>query len=95
MLDHILAVVFAVGFPLINAPIYARRRPLLRANDSATRQREYKETILWLGARGSGREKGTAVDRPFPDANRSCTAAQSSLLAIRPRRRGYFVGACA
>lgn len=52
MLDHLLAVVFAVGFPVVTAPVYARRRASLRANDSAVRRREYVETIVWLSCMG-------------------------------------------
>lgn len=51
-LDHALAIAFAIGFPMVSTPIYARRRPRLRAGDSATRRREYRETILWLGGMG-------------------------------------------
>ena len=52
MLDHALALTFAIGFPLVATPLYARRRPLLRSGDSTTRRREYRETILWLVSMG-------------------------------------------
>ncbi len=52
MIDLGLALVFAVGFPLWSIPRYARRRPRLLAGDTAVRQREYRETILWLGGMG-------------------------------------------
>lgn len=47
-----LATVFAVGFPALTAPVYARRRPLLRAGDRETKRREYGETVLWLAGMG-------------------------------------------
>ena len=52
VLDHALAVVFAIGFPLVNTPLYARRQPALRAGDAAVRRREYLETIVWLASMG-------------------------------------------
>ncbi len=52
LLDHVLAAVFAIGFPLVATPLYARRRPALRAGDTDTRRPEYGETILWLGGMG-------------------------------------------
>ncbi|MGI9628747.1 MAG: CPBP family intramembrane glutamic endopeptidase [Longimicrobiales bacterium] len=53
MLDHILVVAFAIGFPLISGPVYARRRPALLAGDERIRRREYVETILWLSSMGA------------------------------------------
>lgn len=52
MIDHALAITFAIGFPLVSAPLYARRRALLRAGDSKTRLREYWETVLWFTSMG-------------------------------------------
>ena len=52
MSDFVLAFVFAVGFPTLTAPVYARRRPLLRAGDWETKRREYVETVLWLAGMG-------------------------------------------
>ena len=52
MLDLALALVFAVGFPLITWPQYARRRPALKAGDWEVKRREYAETIAWLTAMG-------------------------------------------
>ena len=41
MIDTVLAVAFAIGFPLVTAPIYARRRPALQAGDWSVKRREY------------------------------------------------------
>lgn len=52
LLDHLLALTFAVGFPAVAIPLYARRRPSLEAGDSRARIREYLETIAWLAGMG-------------------------------------------
>ena len=52
LFDHVLAVAFSIGFPLVTGPIYARRRAALRAGDPVVRRREYLETITWLLAMG-------------------------------------------
>lgn len=51
-LDHLLAVFFGIGFPLVCIPLYARRRPALEAGDARTKRREYVESIAWLAGMG-------------------------------------------
>lgn len=53
MIDHVLAVFFAVGFPAVAIPLYARRRSHLEAGDTQVRVREYWETIAWLAGMGA------------------------------------------
>lgn len=53
MLDLLLALGFGIGFPALTAPVYARRRPLLRAGHWETKRREYIETVLWLAGMGA------------------------------------------
>lgn len=52
LLDHILAVFFAIGFPVIATPAYIRRKPALLRDAPGVRSREYVETIAWLAAMG-------------------------------------------
>ena len=37
---------FALGFPLLNTPVYLRRKPALLAGDSRVRLREYREVQI-------------------------------------------------
>lgn len=52
MIDTAIALTFAIGFPLVTWPIYARRRPALQAGDWDVKRREYAETIAWLTSMG-------------------------------------------
>jgi len=52
MVDHILFVGFAIGFPVLTGPVYLRRRTAMLAGDPSVRTREYVETIAWLSAMG-------------------------------------------
>lgn len=52
MLDHLVVVAFALGFPLVSTPLYLARRPALEGGDRSVRRREYVETIAWLSAMG-------------------------------------------
>lgn len=52
MIETIIALFFAIGFPLVTWPVYMRRRPALQSGDWAVKRREYAETILWLSAMG-------------------------------------------
>ena len=51
-MEHVIAVLFGVGFPALTAPKYALRREAILAGDGALRRREYRETIAWLCAMG-------------------------------------------
>lgn len=51
-LDHLLAVVFGVGFPIVAYVQYERRRPALEADAPGVRLREYRDTIGWLAGMG-------------------------------------------
>ncbi|MBT8405518.1 MAG: CPBP family intramembrane metalloprotease [Gemmatimonadetes bacterium] len=51
-LDHLLALTFAVVFPVVATPVYRRRRPALLAGDLRVRRREFVETLVWLAAMG-------------------------------------------
>ena len=52
MLDHIVALAFAIGFPAITGPAYLRRRAQMLAGNPSVRRSEYLETIAWLSAMG-------------------------------------------
>ncbi len=52
MVDHALAIAFAVGFPVLTTRVYRRRRAAMLAGDGAVRRREYWETIAWLSSMG-------------------------------------------
>lgn len=51
-MDHLIAACFAVGFPALTAPSYARRRAAILRGDRALKRREYGETIAWLTTMG-------------------------------------------
>lgn len=52
LIDHVLAVVFAIGFPLFTTRQYHRRKAAMLAGDRSVKRREYLETIAWLSAMG-------------------------------------------
>lgn len=72
---------------MIATPLYARRRPLLAAGDSATRLREYRETIVWLGSMGIATLlTWVAMDRPLaalgftvPDSGRALSGIAAAM----------------
>jgi len=49
---HLIAVVFAIGFPAVNTPGYAKRHTAILKGDLALKRREYAETIAWLSGMG-------------------------------------------
>ncbi len=50
MLDHIVALTFAIGCPAITGPAYLRRRARMLAGDLSVRRSEHLETIASLSA---------------------------------------------
>ena len=51
-MEHVVAVFFALGFPALTTPNYARRRDAILAGTPGLRSREYRETIAWLAGMG-------------------------------------------
>jgi membrane protease YdiL (CAAX protease family) len=50
--EHVIAAVFALGFPALTTPTYAKRRAAILAGNAGLKKREYRETIGWLSAMG-------------------------------------------
>lgn len=52
-MEHVIVVLFGLGFPAISAPSYSTRRVAILAGDRELKKREYRETIAWLSAMGA------------------------------------------
>lgn len=51
-MEHVIAALFAIGFPASSTPTYAKRRAAMLAGDRSIKRREYLETIAWLSSMG-------------------------------------------